>query len=149
MRGLGAAVVRLVKTTDDGLGFVFEEEDFVNDGDGVLDLELREGSGDGVGDLLGVGGLAAEDDAQANKGGIGGLGAEQLGGDGGNLEGAGDADDVGLHESGAVKFGDGGLQHAFDVARVVFGGDDGEGAFGWLGLYSFDALQHGGINNTE
>lgn len=41
--GFGAAVVVFVEAADDGLGFVFEEEDFVDDGDDVLKLKLGKG----------------------------------------------------------------------------------------------------------
>ena len=50
----------LVKTTDDGLRFVFQQQNFVNHRHGALDLQLGQRQADGVGNLLGMAGLPAQ-----------------------------------------------------------------------------------------
>ena len=58
-----------VEATLPGLQFIFQQQDFVNDGDFVCDLDLRQGVAHGLADVLGVRGGAAQNNAEADDGG--------------------------------------------------------------------------------
>ena len=61
--GFLASVVRLAEAPDFGLLFVLQEQDLVNDRDVVSHLNVGEGMADSFSDMLGVGCLTAQDDA--------------------------------------------------------------------------------------
>ncbi|MFM1943712.1 MAG: hypothetical protein RI897_2694 [Verrucomicrobiota bacterium] len=122
-----AAAMGFAEAADAGLLFVLEVVDPVDDGDERIHLEFGEGVADGVADMLGVGGFALEDHAEAEDGGearevIAGEG----GGDHGDFEGAGYADDLDGGDVGGFEFGAGVAEECVDVALVILGGDDGE-----------------------
>ncbi len=113
--GFGAAVVGLAQAPGAGLLLVFQEQDLVDDGDEVSKLDGHEGTADGLADVGGMDGLAAQDDAQADDGGrgpvaclagdIGAGGAGQAGGDDRDLKGAGHAEDLGAPGASATLTG--------------------------------------------
>ena len=94
--GFGAAVVLWFgEAALAGLVEGVEEEDLVDDGEEVVDLDDGKGVGDGGGDVLGVLGVALKDDGEAKDSvkGLGGVlrGGGEFGSHGGDFEGAGDA----------------------------------------------------------
>lgn len=129
--GFGAAVVFWVGEAS-LLGLVggVEEEDLVDDGECLVDLENGEGVGDGGGDVLGVLSVALKDDGEAKDGVKWLLGGGEFGGNGGDFEGAGDAKglELGFAQAGLLEGLFGSAEHAVDVSCVVAGGDDGEAA---------------------
>lgn len=112
----------------------------MDDGDARVDLKLGEGVGDTDGDVVGVGGGAAEDGAETDNGFVG-AGAGEAGGDGGNFEGAWDADDFGF--VGGFEFCLGEADEGVGVFGVVASGDDGELAAEFLRGRRADFLEHG------
>jgi hypothetical protein len=138
--GFEAAVVFWVEAAGAGLVFVFEKEDAVDDGDAGFDLELGEGVGDADGDVVGMGGGAAEDGAEADDGVVL-VGAGEAAGDGRDFEGAGDAND--FEGGGAFEFSFGEFDEGVGEFGVVASGHDGEAAAGGGGSGRSDFLQHG------
>ena len=129
--GFGTAVVLWVReATLAGLVGGVKEEDLVDDGESLVDLDYGEGVGDSGGDVLGVLGVALKDDGEAKDGvkGLGGVlrGGGEFGGKGGDFEGAGDAKglELGFAQAGLLEGLFGGAEHAVDVACVVACGDD-------------------------
>jgi len=122
--------------------FVFKNEHAMNHGDGMLDLNLCERMGYAPADVLGVAGLALEDDAETNDGVdlIRGAWCVTLiclrngAGYGGDFKGAGDADDLDLFGAGAFQFRHCGAQHCVDVLGIVLRSDDGKGFASLPGL---------------
>ena len=134
-----------------GLVGSVEEEDLVDDGEGLMDLDCGEGVGDGGGDVLGVLGVALKDDGEA-KDGVKGLGVGEFGGNGGDFEGAGDAKglELGFPQAGLLEGLFGGAEHAVDVLSVVARGDDGEAAVCGGRIFSLgDGFEHMGCEGVD
>lgn len=133
--GFGAAVVfGFREATLTGLIKSVEKQYLMDDGECLVDLDCGEGVGDGGGDVLGVLGVALQNDGEAKDGvkGLGGVlrGGGKFGGNSGDFEGAGDAEDLelGFAQAGLLEGLFGGAEHAVDVACVVACGEDGEAA---------------------
>ena len=144
--GFDAAVHVLTEAAVGGLLFVFDEEDFVDDGNEGLESDLLETIGDALCDELGMSGFTFHDDAEGDddRGGI--EGDEGLDGDR-NFEGAGDTDeiDTGLGEEFA-EFIDDGIDEGVGVAFVILGRNDGESdAFATKHAgFRWECQRHGG-----
>src|SRR5688572_29313745 len=65
--GLQAAVVIFIEAADFGLLTIFEQQNFVDDRDFDLDLNQRKRLADGLADMLGMRGLTAKDDPEADN----------------------------------------------------------------------------------
>ena len=66
MRRFGAAIVGFSQTTRTGLGFVFQQQYFVDHRHQMPGLQPRQGGAHRIAYLLRVNGLAADDHAQAD-----------------------------------------------------------------------------------
>src|SRR5437016_6332322 len=71
--GFSTSVVAGSEAAHTGLLFIFQKQHFVYDWDFMLKLDLHECAADVFGDVRSVGGLATQDDAEADNGGEGGV----------------------------------------------------------------------------
>ena len=92
----------LIEATDFGLLAIFEQQNLVDDRHFGLDLDQRKRLAHGLADVLGMRGLTAKDDPEADNRGIAGrLAAREASGDHGNLVRARHAHDTDLGGTGA------------------------------------------------
>jgi hypothetical protein len=145
--GLGrlpAPVMLFVQATFAGLLVAFKQENLVNDGHFVLDLDQGQCVADRFANMLGVGGRAAEDNAEAEDGGklavSRGL-AGQPRGDHRDFVSTGDADDL-KFAAGAADFSFRSTQHGIHVERVIVGGDDGKITASCAAAFGLNFLEH-------
>src|SRR5256885_2328296 len=116
----------LTQATYSRLLFVFEYEHTVNNGNCVLELNLRERVSYAPTDMLRVAGLALKDDAQTDdcrEWRNGRLSQPRC--DRRNLEGAGNTDNIDLGPTRLSQFLFRRSQHGIDVSAIVFRGDNG------------------------
>lgn len=124
-RGLGAAVVPGTETADAGLSLRIEEEDFMNNRNTRFHLDTGKRIGDGLADVLGMGGFAAEDYPKADNGRKRGRGlAGQVRSDDGDFESAGEANDFDPIDTSAAQNFFRRAKHGVDVTGVVARGND-------------------------
>jgi len=127
-----------------GLLVALKEENLVNHGHFVLNLDQGQRVADRVANVLGVSGRSAKDNAEAKNGGKPAVSrglAGQPGGDHRNFVGTGHADDL-KFASGAADFGFRSAQHGIYVKRVIFGGDDGKISASWVAAFGLNLLEH-------
>lgn len=68
MRGFRAAVVARVEAAFLRLDFVFQKQDFVDNRNAMVHLDLHERLADGLADVRGMHSLTPQNDTQANDG---------------------------------------------------------------------------------
>jgi len=120
--GFTAAVEFFAHAAGAGLGFGFDGEDFVEDGDVGFEGDAHEGVGDGAEDFAGVEGLALPDDAEGDDGGVAFGAGEALDLEG-DFVGAGDANDC---ELVTLENGLSGGEEGVGVLAIVVADDEGE-----------------------
>ena len=69
LRCFHAAIVLGIQATRCGLLLIFEQQDFVDDRDAVLNLDLHQRLTHGLADVLGVGGFTAKNNSETNDSG--------------------------------------------------------------------------------
>ena len=123
--GFGAPVVLGAEATDFGVLNLLKNEYAMDDWQLVLNLDLRERMSHAPANVLGVAGLALENNAEANNGGIT-PGSRELGSDRGNFESAGNAYEADFR-AGLFQNLARGPHHRVHIFAIVAGGDDREG----------------------